>query len=125
MGATPGNGSNNSQQLAVSWVNVGYAGIILLIDVAICIYFKLGVAQNLIIAALRCIIQLSLLGLILDSVFSSESPIAVCIVTLALVLLGANEVTVVRASKHSKGLVGTIFEGVSYGYSISDEVAMY
>jgi ABC-type iron transport system FetAB permease component len=100
----PSPGGN--KQLAVTWLNVAYAGGVLLLDVAVCIYFKLGVAQDLLVAAARCVIQLSLLGLVLDSVFSSQSPAAVIAVTLALILLGANEVSVVRASRHPEGLVG-------------------
>lgn len=96
----------NNKQLAVTWLNVAYAGGVLLLDVAICIHFKLGVARDLLVAAARCVIQLSLLGLVLDSVFSSQSPAAVVAVTLALILLGANEVSVVRASRHPQGLVG-------------------
>lgn len=121
MDAPPESVRHESQQLAVTWLNVAYAALILLLDVAICIYFKLGVAQNLVVAAARCVVQLALLGLILDSVFASHSPLAVGIVTLALVLLGTNEVTVVRASKHSKGLVGFL---LSVRFDLPDAQAL-
>jgi len=93
-------------KLEISWLNVTGAAFILLLDVVVCIYFKLGIAQDLIVAALRCVVQLSLLGLILDRVFTSQSPLAVVVMVLALILLGSNEVAVMRASRHPQGLVG-------------------
>lgn len=104
---------DGGEALAVTWTNVALGGSILLLDIVVCLYFRLGFAQDLIVAAIRCVVQLSLLGLILKSVFEAKSPLAVAALASAMLLLGANEVTFVRASKRTDGLVGHKFPMLS------------
>jgi len=91
-------------KLPVTWWNVLVGLSILLLDVAISYRLNLGIAKDLLIAASRCIVQLALLGLILESVFAAQNVFAVVGMSLAMLLLGANEVTFSRSKKRSDGL---------------------
>lgn len=77
---------------------------LLLVDVALSSYFKLGLSKDLLVAAARCVVQLSLLGVVLESVFEAQSPLAVAGLALALILLGAQEVTFTRSKRRTDGL---------------------
>lgn len=83
-------------------VLVGFS--LLLLDVGLSSYFKLGLSKDLLIAAARCVIQLSLLGVVLESVFRAQSPLAVVGLGLALLVLGAQEVTFTRSKRRTNGL---------------------
>jgi hypothetical protein len=43
----------------VTWTNVAVAAALILLDISISLVFKLGVARSLIIAAIRCVVQVS------------------------------------------------------------------
>lgn len=92
-------------KLPVTWLNVLVGLSILLVDVLVSYRLRLGIARDLIVAAVRCIVQLALLGLILGSVFEAQNVFAVMGMGLAMLLLGANEVTFTRSKKRTEGLV--------------------
>lgn len=73
----------------VTWTNVLIALSLILFDLAISSSFRLGITRQLLVAAARCILQLSLMGLVLDSVFRAESPWAVAAMSGGMLLLGA------------------------------------
>jgi len=92
-------------QPTVSVFNVTIAFSLLALDVAFSSYFNLEMTSDLLVAAGRCVVQLSLLGFVLDKVFSTQSPIAVVALGTAMLLLGANEVTFTRAKRRTHKLV--------------------
>ncbi|CAD6589457.1 MAG: hypothetical protein CYPHOPRED_004844, partial [Cyphobasidiales sp. Tagirdzhanova-0007] len=94
----------DAAKLQVTWLNVLAGFSLLLLDIVASSYFKLGLSKDLLIAAARCVAQLTLLGTILRSVFNAQSPVAVAALSLSMLLLGANEVTFNRAKRRTKGL---------------------
>lgn len=100
---------DSAVKLEITWLNVFAGFSLLLLDICASSYFNLGISKDLLIAAARCIGQLSLLGLILKGVFEAQSPIGVAALSLAMLLLGANEVTFNRSKRRTKGLVCVLF----------------
>jgi ABC-type iron transport system FetAB permease component len=71
MDSTPGGTTN------LHWENIGLGFCFILFDAGLSHFFKLGVGSSLVTAAARCIIQLTLVSYILESVFKTNHPIAV------------------------------------------------
>lgn len=78
------------------------SGLVLLLA-AVSAYAKLGVAQTLLIAVLRCTIQLGLIGLILNWLFGTES-IAVLLLVVTVMWLAAGREVVGRQSRRLRGM---------------------
>jgi ABC-type iron transport system FetAB permease component len=71
----------------LSWTNVLIALSLLALDIAVSVFLRLELASSLIIAALRCIVQLSVMGVVLRYIFSSESAWAVAGLSASMLLL--------------------------------------
>ncbi|KAI9262075.1 UPF0014 family [Sporodiniella umbellata] len=84
----------------LSWVNVAVASSFILINGAISKSLGLKLEKTLIIAAIRCIIQLTIMGFILEDIFKTRQPALVMLMAFVLVLLGAYE-TVYNKTKQS------------------------
>ncbi len=56
----------------LSYVNVAAAAALILINGAISLALRLGLARRLLIAAVRTVVQLLLVGLVLDWVFTQR-----------------------------------------------------
>lgn len=82
----------------LTWTHVGIGLLFLLLDASLSVFFQLGLSASIITAALRCIVQLSVMGLVLQKVFESDNPWAVAGITCLLILLGTTE-TVFNKSK--------------------------
>lgn len=102
----PGSGA----QTHLSWANVGLAFLFVAFDAGVSQSLGLGVGLPLITAATRCVIQLTLMSLVLAKVFEAENPWGVaalagrprpyistswCLTTIKVLLniLGAAEVS--------------------------------
>jgi hypothetical protein len=57
----------------LSWLNVGFGFLFILFDAILSATLGLGIGGSLVVAATRCVIQLSIMGLILDKVFASDN----------------------------------------------------
>jgi putative ABC transport system permease protein len=62
--------------MPLTWGNIAVASLLLLLHAALSIRFRLHLAQPLLIAALRMIVQLSLLAFVLQWLFETESALA-------------------------------------------------
>lgn len=58
----------------LTWENVGLAFSFIVFDAVVSKIFGLGVGTSLITAAVRCVMQLSLVALILQKVFETNNP---------------------------------------------------
>ncbi|KAJ2457571.1 hypothetical protein GGF42_002602 [Coemansia sp. RSA 2424] len=83
----------------LTWANVGIAGLLLGVNIAVSMWFGLGLSVSLLVSALRCVVQLSLLGLILQQIFETANPVYIFGMTLALGILAAFEVTFWRSKR--------------------------
>ena len=61
----------------LQWDNVGLAFSFIVLDAVVSRTFSLGVGTSLVTAAVRCVLQLSLVALILQKVFETNNPWAV------------------------------------------------
>lgn len=89
----------------LTWLNVGAALSLVLVDVGLSKAFDLGVATSLLIASVRCVVQLSFTGILLQAVFLSESPLATALTIFTMLLLAGNEVAMSRIKRKPKYLV--------------------
>ncbi|KAJ2832953.1 hypothetical protein J3B01_004633 [Coemansia erecta] len=93
-----------SDQITLSWSNVGIAALLLGFNVILSVWLGLGLSTSLIIAAVRCVGQLTLLGMILKQIFLTENPIYIFGMTLVLGVLAAFEVSYWRAKRQFPGM---------------------
>lgn len=67
----------------LTWLNVGLAFSFILFDVIVSGILGLGVGSSLLVAAIRCMVQLGVVALLLQSVFETENPWAVAAIACA------------------------------------------
>jgi putative ABC transport system permease protein len=79
------------------------AAALILLNAAISLWLRLGLARRLLLAGLRSLLQLSLLGLLLQWVFSIEGPRAVLPLMLAMALIAGVE-AVRRTTRRVRGI---------------------
>ncbi len=84
----PGGDSGSTH---LNWVNVGLAFSFILLDGVLSTTFGLGVGSSLLTAAVRCVVQLSVVALILQKVFETNNPWVVAGMACVLNLMGTAE----------------------------------
>ncbi|KAI0950884.1 hypothetical protein AcW1_008072 [Taiwanofungus camphoratus] len=82
----------------LTWGNVGLAFSFILFDAVVSFVAGLGVGSSLVTAAVRCVLQLSVVALVLQKVFETNNPFAVAGIAFLLNLMGTME-TVINKSK--------------------------
>ncbi|CUA70582.1 UPF0014 membrane protein [Rhizoctonia solani] len=87
------------QNTHLNWFNVGIGFCFVAADAVVSYGLGLGVGTSLVSAAIRCTVQLSIMALILQSVFEASSPWAVAGISCLLLVLGSFE-TVANKSKY-------------------------
>ncbi|KDN50631.1 hypothetical protein RSAG8_01129, partial [Rhizoctonia solani AG-8 WAC10335] len=87
------------QHTHLNWLNVGIGFCFVAVDAVVSYGLGLGVGTSLVSAAIRCTVQLSIMALILQSVFEASSPWAVAGISCLLLVLGSFE-TVANKSKY-------------------------
>lgn len=58
----------------LTWLNVGAAFSFIIFDALVSRALSLGIGTSIVTAAIRCIVQLSLIGLLLKIVFETNNP---------------------------------------------------
>jgi putative ABC transport system permease protein len=76
----------------LSYGDLAFAALLILINGGVSLYLRLGVEKKLIIAALRTVVQLSLMGLVLKTLFSISSPWLTIGAGLLMVLFAGREI---------------------------------
>ncbi|KAJ1553479.1 hypothetical protein HK405_007791, partial [Cladochytrium tenue] len=74
------------------WLNVVYGFALVLVNVGISEVFGLGLESTILIAAVRCVIQLSLMGMVLKPVFENEGALLVSALAVGMMTISAVEV---------------------------------
>ncbi|ORX95816.1 UPF0014-domain-containing protein [Basidiobolus meristosporus CBS 931.73] len=88
----------------LAWSNVGIATGLLLINGAISLYMGLRLEKSLIISGVRSVVQLTLMGMILEDVFKTKNPFIIFGMAGVLVLLGAYETTFNKSKRRHSGM---------------------
>ncbi|KAI8075310.1 hypothetical protein BC940DRAFT_287986 [Gongronella butleri] len=93
----------------LSWYNVSIAALFLLINAAISIRLRLKLEKQLVIAALRCLVQLTIMGLLLRDIFETRRFYYVMGLTVLMLFLSACETVYSKASWRYTGYFSTAF----------------
>jgi putative ABC transport system permease protein len=86
-------------------VQLGLAALLILLNAAISMRLQLGLGRRLLLASLRSVVQLSLLGLLLGWVFSVQGPWAVLPLMVLMALIAGFE-AVRRTTRRVPGIFG-------------------
>jgi ABC-type iron transport system FetAB permease component len=96
----------------LTWLNVAIGLLFIVFDAVLSGILGLGIGTSLIVAALRCIVQLSIMSLVLGKVFDSHNIFAVAGIALLLNTLGAIEATFNKAKRRYTNMVRTGTRGM-------------
>ncbi|KAI8320385.1 hypothetical protein GQ54DRAFT_298694 [Martensiomyces pterosporus] len=105
----PLGGKGGSDSAPLTWWNVVLAASMLLVTVGISFAMKLRLEKQIIVASVRCVVQLTVLGLILRHVFATQNPIYVFGMAGVLGGLAALEVAQWRSKRTIKGMFWIAF----------------
>ncbi|CAO3635776.1 unnamed protein product [Cunninghamella blakesleeana] len=115
----------------LSWYNVFVASTFLFINILISSRLKLGIGRSIFIAAIQCIIQLTVMGMILGYILKAKSPYLVFSLTFVMIFLSACETVYSKSQWVFKGMfptafIGTLFStiligGIGVRYAIDSE----
>jgi len=96
-----------SSYIALSYWELAAASIFVLVNAGLSVMFGLKLHRSLLVAAIRMVVQLTLVGLVLTTLFSVVSPLWTGITALGMVLFAGHE----AAQRQNRRLSG----GWSYG----------
>jgi putative ABC transport system permease protein len=97
--------------ISISYVDIAMAGALLGINAALSVVYRLGFARQLVIAALRMLVQLTLVGLILRSLFNAGSPWLTLLAALVMVGFAGRE----AMARQERSFIGIWGYGLSTG----------
>ena len=78
--------------ITLNYVDLALASLLLLISGFMTVYLRLGLGRQLAVAALRMVVQLSLVGLVLKTLFALVSPLWTGLVALVMIGFAGYEV---------------------------------
>ncbi|KAI9302698.1 UPF0014 family [Cunninghamella echinulata] len=102
----------------LTWYNVFIAGLFLFINVIISNKLRLGIGKSIVIAGIRCIVQLTLMGMVLGYILKEKNPYLVFFLTFIMVFLSACETVYSKSQWVFKGMFPTSFIATLFSTSI-------
>lgn len=96
----------------LAWADLALAGLLLLVHAALSVRFELRLAKPLLVAALRMVVQLSLLALVLEWLFTTESALATALMIAVMLGFAAWE-TWRRIARPLAGRAGYLVPGAA------------
>lgn len=108
---------------ALTWADVALASLLLLVSVGVSAYLKLGLTKTLLIAGVRTVVQLSLVGLILAWVFARDSALQVLSILTVMTLI-ASVSAKNRVKKPYRGLLIDSVISLSVATGVITAIAM-
>ena len=108
-----------------SYIELNYwdlvaASVLVLIDAGLSVIFRLRVHRSLLIAAVRMVVQLALVGAVLTTLFSVVSPLWTGLAALGMVLFAGHE----AAQRQERGLSGWWSYGLGTGCMMVSSVVV-
>ena len=97
--------------ISLSYWELATASFLVFINAGLSIIFGLKVHRSLLVATIRMVVQLTLVGLVLTTLFSIVSPLWTSIVAFAMVLFAGHE----AAQRQERGLSGWWSYGLGTG----------
>lgn len=77
----------NAQTLAISNWQLVFAALLIVVNLALSAWLRLGLTRSLLVASLRMVVQLLLIGFILEAIFALNRPLPVVGIGLVMVTL--------------------------------------
>ncbi|KAH8976575.1 hypothetical protein EDB86DRAFT_2967439 [Lactarius hatsudake] len=93
----------------LEWSNVGFGFAFIALDMVLSQVLQLQIGTSLVISALRCIVQLTLVATVLQSVFASQNMWTVAAIALLLNMLGTFEAVMVKAERRCRHMIPIVF----------------
>ncbi|NEO98557.1 MAG: iron export ABC transporter permease subunit FetB [Symploca sp. SIO2E9] len=93
----------NNSYISINYWQLSAATGFILVNMALSVALKLGLGQSLGIAAVRMVLQLLLVGLVLEWVFTLQSPALVLSLTLLMTVIAGNA-AVNRTKRRFRGI---------------------
>ena len=87
--------------ISLSWTDLAVGSILLVLAGGLSILLKLGIARSMAIAAVRMVVQLSLVGLVLKTLFETVSPWLTAAVAIVMLGFAGREVVARQTRKFS------------------------
>ena len=107
-----------SSYIALSYWELAATSVFVLINAGLSVMFGLNIHRSLLVAAIRMVVQLTLVGLVLTTLFSVVSPLWTGIVALAMVLFAGHE----AAQRQDRRLSGWWSYGLGTGCMMMSSV---
>src|SRR6516162_738512 len=104
--------------IALNYWEVAAASVFVFIDAGLSVIFGLRLHRSLLVAAIRMVVQLALVGLVLTTLFSLLSPLWTGIAALAMVLFAGHE----AAQRQERRLSGWWSYGLGTGCMMMSSV---
>lgn len=76
----------------LGYLDLVLGGGLVVLDATLCLLLSVGLARSILIAMVRTIVQMLLVGVVLRYVFSAQSPLVVGLVTAAMIAAAAYEI---------------------------------
>jgi putative ABC transport system permease protein len=89
--------------IALSYVDLGLAALLLLANALLSVILRLGLGRQIVVAAVRMVVQLTLIGLVLKALFAMVSPLWTALAALVMVLFAGREAAA-RQTRRFAGL---------------------
>lgn len=85
--------------IALNYVDLALAALLVLIHAALSLALQLGLGRQIVLAAVRMVAQLALLGLVLEALFSAVSLLWTALAALVMVIFAGREAAARQARK--------------------------
>ncbi|KAI8051427.1 UPF0014 family [Syncephalis plumigaleata] len=92
----------------LEWRNVAIASTLILINMLISSGFGLELEIPLLVASIRCVVQLTVMGMVLEQIFSTDNPWTVIGLGCVLILLAAIEITYHKSKYRFNGMYANL-----------------
>lgn len=96
---------------SISYGELAIAGLLVVLNAALSLLLNLGLARTVLVAGVRVVAQLLLVGLVLKTVFALDSPLLVAAVVLAMFAAASYEIL----SRQERKLAGLWALGIGTG----------
>ncbi|KAI0052324.1 UPF0014-domain-containing protein [Auriscalpium vulgare] len=101
-------------QTNLTWSNVTLGLSFVVFDAAVSHMLSLGVGSSLMVAAFRCVVQLTLVATILERVFDTNNPLAVAGIALLLNVLGTFETVANKCKRRYRHMFVSVLAGMLF-----------
>ncbi|KAJ2956339.1 hypothetical protein NQZ79_g7802 [Umbelopsis isabellina] len=88
----------------LTWWNVAFASLFIIVNMVMSGSLGLGFEKPLVISAVRCVVQLTLMAFVLEDVFKAKHPAIIILMAFVLILLGCYEIIYNKSQKTFKGM---------------------